>query len=130
MTESDILRKKTLVLGFLIKMKFFKFYEKSVWTLFDFWREVTATLIIDWNKLLGQKEKREWRSVLRRCNQNGNVSGSNPTTKRSVGFSDPTSLLGSWWPVGRKCKTQWLTSVIEAASWIMAKVGRGQSNST
>ena len=51
----------------------------------------------------------EWPSGLRRCSKNRKVPGSNPT-RRSAGLRDPTSLRGSRWPSGRKCKTQWLTS--------------------
>ena len=51
----------------------------------------------------------EWPSGLGRCSKNRKVSGSNPT-RRSAGLRDPTSLRGSRWPPGRKCKTQWLTS--------------------
>ena len=50
-----------------------------------------------------------WPSGLRSCSNNRKVPGSNPT-RRSAGFRDPTSLRGSRWPTGRKCKTQWLTS--------------------
>ena len=50
-----------------------------------------------------------WPSGLRRCSKNRKVPCSNPT-RRSAGLRDPTSLRGSWWPLGRKCNTQWLTS--------------------
>ena len=50
----------------------------------------------------------EWPSGLRRC-KNRKVPGSNPT-RRSAGLRDPTSLRGSRWHSGQKCKTQWLTS--------------------
>ena len=50
-----------------------------------------------------------WPSGLRRCSKNRKVPGSIPT-RRSAGLWDPTSLRGSRWPSGRKCKTQWLTS--------------------
>ena len=50
-----------------------------------------------------------WPSGLRRCSKNRKVPSSNPT-RHLAGLRDPTSLWGSWWPSGRKCKTQWLTS--------------------
>ena len=40
---------------------------------------------------------------------NRNVPGS-ILNRRSAGLRDPTSLRGSRWPSGRKCKRQWLTS--------------------
>ena len=52
----------------------------------------------------------EWPSGLRRCGKNRKVPSSKPT-RRSSRLRDPTSLRGSRWPSGRKCKkTQWLTS--------------------
>ena len=44
-----------------------------------------------------------WASGLRHCNQNQKVPGSNPT-RRSVRLRDPTSLRGSWWPLGQNWK--------------------------
>ena len=49
----------------------------------------------------------EWPSGLRRCSKNRKVLGSNPT-RHLAGLRDPTSLQDSWWPLGRKCKTQWV----------------------
>ena len=51
----------------------------------------------------------EWPSGLRRCSKNRKFLGSNPT-RLSAGLRDPTSLRGSRWLSGWKCKTQWLTS--------------------
>ena len=47
----------------------------------------------------------EWSSRLRRCDQNRKVPSSNPT-RCSPGLRDPTSLQGSWWPLGQICKMQ------------------------
>ena len=50
----------------------------------------------------------EWPSGLRHCS-NWKVPCSKPT-KCLARIWDPTLLWGSWWPLGRKCKTQWLTT--------------------
>ena len=49
----------------------------------------------------------EWSSGLRYGSKNQKVPISNPT-RGSAGLRDPTSLQGSWWPPGQKCKMQWL----------------------
>ena len=66
------------------------------------------------------REWGEWPSQLRRCSKNWKVPSSNPT-RRSAGLRDPTSLRGSQWPSGRKCKTQWLTSGEWDCTHIMAQ---------
>ena len=50
---------------------------------------------------------RQWPSGLRRFSKNLKVPG---PTSGLARLMDSTSLWDSQWPLGRKCKTQWLTS--------------------
>ena len=50
----------------------------------------------------------EWPSGSRRCIRIGRIPVQN-LTRRSARLRDPTSLRGSQWPSGQKCKMQWLT---------------------
>ena len=55
-----------------------------------------------------QLEWREWPSGLRRCDQNGKVSGSNPT-RRLAGLWDPTMHEAPGDPRVEYVKRKWLT---------------------
>ena len=68
-----------------------------------------AKVILDETKIEVTGCLGEWPSGLRRCCKNQKVPGWSPT-RHSAGLRDPISLWGSWWPLGWKCKMQWLTS--------------------
>ena len=73
------------------------------------------------HKSLDNSKLGKWPSGLRRCSKNRKVPSSN-LTWCLAGLRDPTSLWGSWWPSGRKCKkrSDW-HRVSEAVPSIMAQ---------
>ena len=73
------------------------------------------------HKSLDNSKLGKWPSGLRRCSKNRKVPSSNLTWSLA-GLRDPTSLWGSWWPSGRKCKkrSDW-HRVSEAVPSIMAQ---------
>ena len=56
-----------------------------------------------WREESSLEFRGEWPGRFRQCNQNQKVPGSNPI-RCSAKLRDPTSLWGSQWPSGRKCK--------------------------
>ena len=88
-----------------IKIKFFQ----PSYAQWDHFGNILLSVKFWWEQNWNFTLFEGWPSGLRRCNKNQKVPGSNPP-RHSARLRDPTSLWGSRWPSGQKCKTQWLTS--------------------